>query len=628
MLQKLRDKTQSRGFKILVGTIIFVLCVFGFGAFNIFIDSNPEVASVNGYEIGQNEFANEVNRQQNQYIAQGISADAIDSLQLQASVLDRMISQRLLLQATDDLELGVSATQLNEVLQNDPSFQTDGVFDKAIYRDALGRMGYSSKEYLETIEESLAINELNTALVGTPLLMEWEFQAMASLLAQKRDIAYLTFSPSELTEAVEVSEELLASHYQSNLQDYTTQETLSASYVEYTLADLLSAEEIDVTEEDIVSEYDATLVELESSERRRAAHILLQVSDERPVEEAHLVLQYAKARIEGGEEFASVAEELSEDPGSASNGGDLGLVQRGVFTPEFDRVLFSLEEGELSDFVQTEFGVHLIRLEEIEIQEQPTLESLRSELQARIRNRRGLREFETALTTLDEMAFNDANLENIASSYNIEIHEQSSISTGTGEGVFAFAALREAVFVDDVVTQGFNTRAVQLEEGRIVVARMIDRQLSEQKALADVRDEVDAVVRNRLAESLAHENSLAALAQLQAGDGVSDVANSFNLRWESHAQAARATANVPRVVLTKAFELPPPLEGEKSLAIVNLAGGARAVVTVTEVYDTDPQTLSAAEQNGIRSQMLTLAGRLDFQGLFDTLEDEASISRR
>jgi len=67
-------------------------------------------------------------------------------------------------------------------------------------------------------------------------------------------------------------------------------------------------------------------------------------------------------RLKGGADFARLAMEVSQDPGSAKKGGDLGYFGRGKMIPEFDRAVFKLKEGELSEPVKTEFGYHIIKL--------------------------------------------------------------------------------------------------------------------------------------------------------------------------------------------------------------------------------------------------------------------------
>lgn len=110
-----------------------------------------------------------------------------------------------------------------------------------------------------------------------------------------------------------------------------------------------------VSEGEIKTFYDKQTEMLQQNPQVRARHILVEKEEE---------AKALRARILKGEDFAKLAQEASKDPGSGAQGGDLGFMQRGQTVPAFDEAVFKLQSGELSQPIKTEFGWHIIRVEE------------------------------------------------------------------------------------------------------------------------------------------------------------------------------------------------------------------------------------------------------------------------
>ncbi|MGE0622526.1 MAG: SurA N-terminal domain-containing protein [Pseudomonadales bacterium] len=630
MLQKLRDQTQSLFFKIIVAALIFVLAIFGFGAFNLFLTTDPSVASVNGEDISVNDVAVEAERERRRLAAQlgeGFDPDMIDPVVLQNAVINQLISRMLLSQAADDLGIGASDRQVDSVVLGNPNFQIDGQFEENTYRRMVNMLGYSPSEFLTLTGDLISIEQLRDGIMETAFSLEWESREQARILSQRRDLAYLAFEEATFVEAVEVSDDDVRIRYDENQLDYMTEETVDVAFVELTVDSLLDDPGIEVSEEDLLAAYNAEKSAAMADEQRDSRHILLQVSDERTLDQAEADIRALKARIEAGEDFAELAKQYSEDPGSASAGGDLGPVSKGLFAPEFEAALWSLEVGALSEPVRTEFGVHLIELKEVVVHEFPTLEEMRDELTARLRRDAATRLFAERLRELDGLAFEQPeSLDAIHEQLDLEIRTAAGISRSEGTGIFGNVKLREAVFADEVLEQGYNSPAVEYLESRAVVARVTARHEPEVIPLEEVADTIrDQIAgeRARLEIEKAHAD---AVARLEAGDNVSAVASDFGLSWQTHTLVRRSQSGIPPEVLTAAFSLPRPA-ADKSVGSAQSASGTRYVVTVTRVEDGDLATMTEADIEGMRRFLANRASNLDFDGFFQALEKEASIDR-
>ncbi|MEM8766544.1 MAG: peptidylprolyl isomerase, partial [Pseudomonadota bacterium] len=334
-----------------------------------------------------------------------------------------------------------------------------------------------------------------------------------------------------------------------------------------------------------------------------------------------------KARIEAGEDFAALATEFSEDPGSAAAGGDLGPVGKGLFAAEFEAALWALEVGELSGPVETEFGVHLIELKEIVANEFPAFETMREQLETRLKRDAAAGIFVDRVRELDNLAFEQPeSLDGLSEALGLEIQTVEGVSRSLGSGIFGNVELRNAVFTSEVLDQGFNSAAVEYLDNRAVVARVVARYEPETIPFAEVAVDIRAELVSeeaRRAIATAHEE---ALARVEAGENVSEVADAYGLTWETATLVRRNEIGPPQEVLSEAFSLERPTDG-KQVGSASAADGTRYVVTMTRVEDGDLSTMTEAEIDGMRRFLANRASSQDFDAYYRALEEDASINR-
>ncbi|MBX3706871.1 MAG: SurA N-terminal domain-containing protein [Pseudomonadales bacterium] len=632
MLQKMRAQTQSLAFKVLVGIIIFVLAVFGFGAFNLFGSGDPDIARVNGDSITQGMVTAEAERERRRLAAQ-LGADfdpgMIDPVRLQNLVVEQMIARTLMKQAADDLGLTAGDAEVARVIRRDPNFQVDGVFQESRYRLVAQGMGYTPQGFIEETREILTLGQLQNGVVGTALATERDVQNHARLLGQRRDLAYLPFTLERFAAEVEVSDDDVALRYEENRLDYMTEESVDVDYVELVAAELANDPSIAVSEDAVREAYEADRAAAPAGEERRSRHILLTLTDARDAAAASAEIEALKARIAAGEAFEDLARAVSEDPGSAAQGGDLGLVGRGVFDKAFEDALFALAApGDLSGPVATEFGYHLIRLDEIRASEYPAFEDARAAIEQRLRREQADALYQERLRELDNLAFERPNdLAGIAADLGLEIRRTDGVTRSTGDGVFAAQPVRDALFAREVLDNGFNSAAVEHAAGRAVVMRVAERHPAEQIPLEALAEALRDQITSERARDLARQAREAAEARVAAGDPVAEIALAHGVNWQRFEGAMRSAEDIPRDVLDVAFRLTRPAPGDKSVGAAELSGGGSAVVTVTRVQDGDVAAMTESEIDGIRRFVADRTARLDFGGFYESLERAASIRR-
>jgi len=413
-------------------------------------------------------------------------------------------------------------------------------------------------------------------------------------------------------------------------RQYVTDERVDAAYVTLSLDDLLDDPSIEVAEADVRSAYEADRAAAPAEQERRSRHMLLETGEDRSAEEARARLEAIRERIEAGASFADIAAEVSEDPGSAAQGGDLGFAGRGIFDPAFEEALFALEApGDVSAPVQTDFGYHLIQLEEIRDNAYPDFESVRQDIERRLRREQAELVYAERLRELDNLAFEHPNdLEAIVEELGLERQTVDGVTRTEGPAPFDDSTLRDRLFSEDVLEKGFNSAAVEVGATDAVVIRVAERHEPAQIPFEAVAGEIRNAMEAARAGELAREAHAQALARLQAGDGVSEVANDFDANWQRFDAVRRNATEVPRAVLEAAFALPRPGSDGRSVGETTLPRGGMAVVAVTRVVEGDVQALTESELAGMRQFLGNRVSRQEFAALFETLRQQGSIARR
>lgn len=629
MLQRMRDGAQTLGARIMVGIIVVVLTVFGFGAFNLFAVGEPVAAVVDGEEITEAVLEAETERRRRNILAQlGEDADPslIDSQALRGTTLDGLIQRALLTRFAGDLGVAVSDARISREIVANPEFQVDGSFDEDRFRATLASAGFSLLSYQERVAADGRLTQVTGAIADTALVADRAVRDAARVLLQRRDIAYLPVPAEPYVAAVELAEEAIAARYEADLDRYHTPETVDVEYVRLFFAAVMA--EQTVTETELRTAFDAAerdRLAAGDTARRRGAHILLEVGDERSEEEAVALLTATRAEIEAGASFADKAQALSEDSGSAAAGGDLGLAERDAFVQPFADALWELEPGALSAPVVTGFGVHLITLLEIEALPTPTFEDSRDALTETIKRQHAVERFDERLRLMDEIAFEESDtLAGISETIGLAIETAAGITREAGQGPFADAALRQALFQPDVLAEGYNSAAIRVGEDA-VVARVAARHPPAERPFDEVRETIRASMAAERGGEQAAVATLAALAQLREGAEVSAIAATMGSEWVVREGVSGSAEGVPPAILNAAFKLDPPPPGERSAIDVETPPDGYALVAVTRVQPGDYAAMTEADRATLRDQLGTLAEERDLTALIESLRAAADI---
>lgn len=599
MLQSIRENIKGVG----AWVIILFLCIpFAFWGINQYFDpvAKDAVASVNGEEISSFE-VEQAYQQRYQQLLQAFGDELppglINEQALRREQLNQLILQELLRQKLQEMNYRASDEQVRDMIRGIPAFQQDGQFSPDRYRQALLMAGRSPAAFEQLIRRDIALQQLQEAVTGSEFATPFEAAFATAIEEQGRRHSAVVVNDEPFRQQVQISEEDLQAYYEQNLTQYMTQERVDLAYVAMSLDQF--AQDVEVTDEALQELYSQRAGQFASEEERRARHILVEGDSDAARAKAEAALQ----RIQAGEEFATVAKEVSDDAVSAEEGGDLGYIQRGQLSGEFEEALFSLEEGEIAGPVKTDFGYHIIKLDEIKAPELPEFEEIRDELAREYRERQARQMFEDAVQQLADATFqNDSGLEAAADQLDLEIKEVEGVTRAQGEAIAANEKVRQAAFSETVLEEGLNSDPIYLDDDRVVVVRVAEHQPAEPKPLAEVEEQVGQSLLAERARQMAREKANAVLERAQGGESMAEIARSEGLIYRDESVTYRQTPDIGPAYAEALFNAEYPDEGA-TYGMSPVENNDFVVFQLTEVIPGRYDELTASERESRQRQL-------------------------
>ncbi|WP_027966773.1 SurA N-terminal domain-containing protein [Halomonas halocynthiae] len=605
MLQDIRDRSQSWVVKVIIGAVIVTMALFGVESLVGLLGSDgDELVSVNGEPISRQQLDFSLQRA----IRSGQIAPEQER-QARSELLESMINDLLMDQYIEKGGLYLSEEQIDRFIVTLPEFQdAQGRFSSEQFRNRLAAAGFTPMGFRQQLRVDLERGQLEEGLINSDFALDGERQRLLELQRQLRTFRYHRLSQADLDEPVEVSEEDLASYYEANRDDYLRPEQVMLDYLIVDRGQMAEAVEVD---EDALR--DAWQAESADADRR-VSHIMLTLSDERSRADAVEQLDAIKERLAKGESFADLATELSEDDSSRDQGGDIGVISRGFLGERFDQAAFSLSKGQVSDVVETDNGLHLIQVTEVE---QEPFDQARERLAERLALAEVDDTFNERVQRLIDESFAADDLDSVAEALGIERQTTDWLSRGKKSGLFAESGVEQQAFSADVLVEGFNSEVLELDNDRRIVIRVREHREETTLPLSEVRDEVLTAVSEQKTRDALLARGEQILAELREG------ANSAPADWTQANVTRQQSARLPNVVIDKVFRLPHPEEGQPVFSQAATESGVILIALENvSLEDTSPQTEAFVSR---LSQQVRANALLD--GLLQYLHDEAKIVR-
>lgn len=600
MLQSLREGAQGTTVKVIIGLIIISFA--GFGLESLLPGSSGNaIAEVNGDEISPLQLQQAIDsqkRQLAQVFGDNLDPTLLDDDRLRPAALEGLIERQLLLQEAGDLGLQASQREIGRVVAGIEAFQVDGQFSPEQYRVVLANAGLSPERFRRAQAQDVVLGQIQAGLLNTEFATDLEFAAAANVIGEERDVRYLLVDPASLLPEGTVTEAAIAAYYADNTDRFVTDEAVIVRYLELAREDFVEP----VDEEELRAQFEDIREDYQVAEQAQVSHILLVQGDDEDDRAFAERVAATAARLDAGEDFAALARELSDDIGSASLGGELGLTDGSAFPEPMEEAIAQLAVGAVSGAVETEAGTHFIRVDDRIAGESPDYDALRAELAAAIQEAAADQALLSAVDTLRDLSFNAPDLEGPAAAVGLEVQTSAPVTRSDGAPPFDSERLRNAAFAEEVLVAGNNSEVLELAGNRFVVLRVAERLPPETLPLEQVTDtirseleaEAIAAARAKLLESIR--------ARLAAGESIEEIAKADGYEWRVELAARRNNIMLPREILNTAFAM--DTTEAVNLEAVTLADGQLALVQLARIQPGDADKLNAFEAGQLREQLV------------------------
>lgn len=624
MLERIREGSQGATAKVILTLVILSFALAGIGSY-LGQPTETPVATVNGKEISQMSFArayeNERSRLEQQfgeYFSQ-IASDPAYTARMRENVIQRLVQQELQMQLAQELGLRVSDEAIKEEIRNIPAFQVAGQFNNDRYLQVIRQMNYQPDGFRDYLRKEMTLNQLASALVATDFTLENELAATVKLQNQLRDIKSVTLSAANFKSEVSVSEDEINEYYQLNQNQFMAPEMVALEYIELKGSELPLDEA--VSDAEVAANYEENKALYMEPERRRVAHILVENLEDDAAAQAKA--EAILAELQNGADFATLAQEKSDDLVSAELGGDLDWIDRDMMEPEFEEAAFALANvGDFSDVVQTEFGYHIIKLTDYEPEQVKALADVSADIKAQLELDKRLNLFYEIQTQVADLAFEVADsLADAAEVAGVEVKSTELFSRNNAPAPLNNPNVLNTAFSVEILEDGVNSELIEIADEHIVFIRAKEHKPAAVKPLDEVSAGIQLTLENQKASELAKEKADSLFASLQAGTALSEIASQVNAEVVATTGVTRQSFAPSYEVVQAVFKMATPSDAQ-SAELVTLGNGDVSLVVLNKVYDAPEAEISEQMRDAIARQQINK----HYEGFIKALQDNAEVN--
>ncbi len=494
MLTKIKDRASGW---IAWAIVILISIPFALWGINSYFEgaSKVVIATADKIEI-EKQYYQEVLAQRKRSLIQMAGSDFdpefFSSQEFKRGVLDQLIDETLQGRYIRSRRYSISDEELNQQIRSIPAFLNDGMFDSERYHALVGRAGFSVVGFEEQQRQQAAFSQLESIIVATAFALESRTDHLLELLDQKRDARYVVFDMNDYLDKAIVSDEVIEDRYREYSDRYYLPAEIQVDYLILSVDSI--ARDIMIDDQEIRAIYAEDPDRFRQAERRSVRHILISIDGDDEtvdVEQAEIVASDLATRARQGEDFSKLAEQFSDDAGSARRGGDLGVIQPGAMPPLFEKTVDSMFEGEISEPVRTPYGFHVIQVTKLIPETIESYEDVRDRIAQEIKRREAEAQFVELGEDLRNLSYEaSGSLQLVADNLKLDIVRSNWFSEGGGDGIADSQTLREAVFTDEVLVDGLNSEVVEIDVDTLVVARKANYRERRKQPLSEAKEQI------------------------------------------------------------------------------------------------------------------------------------------
>ena len=619
-------RKHTRIMQLMLFILIFpAFALVGIDGYSRFNDKGTTVAVVDGQNITQPQW-DEAHKQEVERLRQSmpnLDPKLLDSAEAKYATLERLVRDRVLAAAAVKQHLSTSDQRLARDLSENPSIAAlrnpDGSLDIERYKVLVGSQGLSPEGFENRVRQDLSSRQVLAGVSATGLNSSALADQTLASYFERREVQLLRLSTAEYAAKATPTDDQLDQFYKANPQLFQAPESAS---IEYLVLDLEAAKKgIALRAEDVKAYYDQNAARLSGQEERRASHILITAPKNAPAAERSA----AKAKAESllaevkaaPASFADVAKKNSQDPGSAANGGDLDFFARGAMVKPFEDAAFSMQKGDTSAVVESDFGYHIIRLTDIKAAKQKTFEEMKPEIEADLLKQQAQKKFAELAEGFTNAVYEQADsLKPAADRLGLQIKTLANIQRTPGPsvtGALANSRFLNALFSADAIEKKRNTEAVETGASQMISGRVVQHTPARTLPLAEVKDRVRERVLAAQGAELAKKEGQAKLAAWQANPASAALPEAILISREQ-------TQRLPAPIIEAAMRA----DGTKLPAMVGVDLGTQGyvVMRVNKVLERDTKGANVAED---RKQVTTWWTNAEALAYYESLKTRFKV---
>jgi peptidyl-prolyl cis-trans isomerase D len=512
---------------------------------------------------------------------------------------------------------------VTDVIQREPAFFVDGRFSKEKYYEVLDQNAIDPQRFEENQRRTLRQSQLQRGIGATAFVTPAEYRRYLNLYGELRRVAVATFEISSFAESVEITDADIQEYYDARPTEFQLPEAVDLEFIEVR-RDELAANAV-ISDAELQKHYEASANRYLQDEQRQAHHILIPFGDDEAAasEQARALV----ARAQAGEPFEDLARQYSKDGGTSGQGGDLGSIVQSQMPGAMGDAIFSMRKGEIRGPVKSEFGFHIIRLDQIVPGGPLPLDQVRTELERELRDAQGDVEFRKKVRAISDALFDAKDLQSIATTAGLPVLSASGFTRSGGEPFGSNQAAIDAVFDPRILRDGGISDIVEIDANRSVVLRVTHHQEAQRQALSQVRDRIVDAVRHSRAEEIVRERVAALETALGTGAAFVEAASAAGASAKPYTVVDRQNEEMDGRVLEAVYRAKKPLSGKPRIGTAVSNSGDYAVFSIDAVAPGRPENVPLAERDARKESLAGQAGGADYTAFVLQLEREADIVR-
>lgn len=582
-----------------------------------------ELATVGKSKITQDQFQQALREQgERMRTATGGQFDAttMERPEVRQAVLDNLINQRLLMVHAAESHVAVSNEQLAQAIATIPALQVDGQFSVERFEQIAAAQGLSKQGLESRLRQDMATRMALLPVVEGTLISRTGGNAFLAAAMEEREISEMALKPEAYLTKVQLPADAVKNFYESNKARFEVPEQIRFEFV--VLSQKGFEQKAQVSDADIKAWYDGHLDRYKQPEERRASHILILANKDAKPEAVKAAEAKAKELLaqvkKNPADFAKLAKQNSQDPGSANNGGDVGVVARGAMVKPFEDAVFALKAGQISDVVRTDYGFHIIHLTGLKPEHVKPLADVKTEIATELKAQTAAKKYAEAADQFTNTVYEQSDsLKPVVDQFGLQMQQGPWLAKGR-----AVPGLNEklvaALFSDDAIKNKRNTEAVEIAPNTLMAARVLEHKPAALLPLEQVQAQIEGKLKRDEAAKLAAADAEARLAKLNAGEAAAAT-------WGINRSIARAGAQgisgpaLRAVFAVKADKLP-------AYASVVSLDGSTTLYRISKVKPYVAGERDDSKAAALRQQYVQLATEADFTAWLSSLRERYKVT--